>query len=43
MAGVDHDASVEVVFRIDRDEMFAGMVQIWDNLAQMFFAERDWS
>ena len=31
----------EVVFRIDRDEMFAGMGRIRDNLAQMFYAEGD--
>ena len=41
MVGVDHDASVEVVLRIDRDEMLAGVVQIWDNLAQILFVERD--
>ena len=52
VVGVDHEVSVdgilkkmgvagEVVFRVDRDEMFSGMGRIRDNLAQMFYAEGD--
>ncbi|KAF9010450.1 Dna2-domain-containing protein [Hymenopellis radicata] len=31
----------EVVFRIDRDELFSGMGRIRENLARMFYAEGD--
>ena len=36
--GLVHD---QVVFRIDKDEMFGGMARIRDNLAQLFYAGAD--
>lgn len=51
IVGVDHAISLEnisarigtvqVIFRIDRDEMFGGMGRIRDNLAHLFYAEGD--
>lgn len=34
-------APSSIVFRIDRDELFAGMGRIRDNLAQLFYADGD--
>ena len=31
----------QIIFRIDRDELFSGLGRIRDNLAQMFYAEGD--
>jgi DNA replication ATP-dependent helicase Dna2 len=31
----------EIIFRIDKDEMFGGMGRIRDNLAQLFYADGD--
>ncbi|KAF9448170.1 Dna2-domain-containing protein [Macrolepiota fuliginosa MF-IS2] len=31
----------EVIFRIDKDDLFGGMARIRDNLAQMFYAQGD--
>lgn len=31
----------EIVFRIDKDDLYGGMARIRDNLAQMFYAEGD--
>lgn len=36
-----HGTEEEIIFRIDRDDLFGGMGRIRDNLAQMFYAGGD--
>lgn len=39
---LDHSSRAkQVIFRIDRDELFSGLGRIRDNLAQLFYAEGD--
>ncbi|RDB29779.1 DNA replication ATP-dependent helicase/nuclease dna2 [Hypsizygus marmoreus] len=39
--GASSSPSSEIVFRIDKDELFGGMGRIRDNLAQLFYADGD--
>ena len=40
-ASMKQNAGEEVIFRIDKDELFGGMARVRNNLAQLFFADGD--